>query len=41
MVSTFGSLQKADEYVRQLVNGMLSKDSDKPWNRSATKTDDR
>lgn len=41
MVSTFGSLQKADEYVRQLVNAMLSKDSDKPWNRSATRSDER
>jgi len=32
MVSTFGSLQKSDEYVRRLVNDMLSNDSDKPWN---------
>jgi hypothetical protein len=34
MISTFGSIQRADDYVRQLIDGMLSKDSDKPWNRS-------
>jgi len=33
MVSTFGSVAKADEHVRQLVSSMLSKDSDKPWKR--------
>lgn len=41
MVSTFGSLHKTDEHIRQLVFSMLSKDSDKPWNRSTSKTDDR
>ena len=39
MVSTFGSIQKADDYVHLLVDGMLSKDSDKPWNRAASRTE--
>jgi hypothetical protein len=33
MVSTFGSTREADRYLRELVLGMLSKDSDKPWKR--------
>ena len=33
MISTFGSIAKADERLRQLVNSMLSKQSDKPWNK--------
>jgi hypothetical protein len=33
MISTFGSIARADEYVLQLVDTKLSKDSDKPWNR--------
>ena len=37
MISTFGSLQNADEHIRQLVIDRLSKDSDKPWKRSASK----
>jgi hypothetical protein len=36
MVSTFGSTQEADRYLRELVLRMLSKDSDKPWNRKTT-----
>ncbi len=39
MVSTFGSIQKTDDYVHLLVDGMLSKDSDKPWNRAASRTE--
>jgi hypothetical protein len=34
MISTFGSIAKADEHLRQLVNSMLSKQSDKPWNKT-------
>ena len=41
MIATFGSLQTADDHIRQLVTGMLSKDSDKPWNRAASRTNDR
>jgi hypothetical protein len=33
MVATFGSISKADEHIRGLANSMLSKESDKPWNR--------
>lgn len=32
MISTFGSIPEADEYVRHLANSMLSKQSHKPWN---------
>lgn len=39
MALTFGSLKKADDHIRRLVNGILSKDSDKPWKRSASKTE--
>ena len=34
MESTFGSIPQADEYVRNLAKSMLSKHSDKPWNRA-------
>ncbi len=31
IVSEFGSTRRADEYIRRLVEGTLSKESDKPW----------
>lgn len=33
MIATFGSITQADDFVRELVNSMLSTQSDKPWNR--------
>jgi hypothetical protein len=38
MVSTFGSIEAADHYLRGLVLGMLSQDSDKPWKRKKAPT---
>jgi hypothetical protein len=33
MIATFGSIQETDQYLRGLVDTMLSKHSDKPWNK--------
>jgi hypothetical protein len=33
MVSTFGSIRKADSYIHGLIIDMLSKESDKPWKK--------
>lgn len=33
MKATFGSIRNADEHIRDLIGSMLSKESDKPWNK--------